>query len=77
MYVSTHLCPCASRNADPDVLLRFHRSFPGDTSEPFFFDTDTHAGPRMWDGLNKVEIWAGYGTDEPDWEFFVDDLWIR
>lgn len=52
-------------------------AFSSDTSEPFFFDTCTHAGPRKWDGLKKVDIWAGYGTDEVDWEFFVDDLWIR
>lgn len=52
-------------------------NFQEDTNELFFFDTDTYAGPRMWDGLNKVEIWAGFGAEKFDWEFFVDDLWIR
>ncbi|RPA93779.1 hypothetical protein L873DRAFT_1846966 [Choiromyces venosus 120613-1] len=30
-----------------------------------------------WDGLKKVEIWGTYGEDGDDWEFFVDDLWLR
>lgn len=52
-------------------------SFSADSREPFFFDTHEHAGPEKWDGLRKVEIWAYYSTDEADWEFFVDDIWLR
>lgn len=58
-------------------MRRFNKNFPESINEPFFFETHEHAGPRKWDGLKKVEIWAGYGTDEFDWEFFVDDLWVR
>lgn len=31
----------------------------------------------MWDKLTKVEVWGGYGRDDVDWEFFIDDIWLR
>lgn len=57
-------------------LERYSLDFPSDTDTPIYFDTHKMAGPKFWDGLNKVEIWSTYGEDL-DWEFFVDDIWIR
>jgi hypothetical protein len=70
VYIKAYL----ANGGDP---LEFSMNFPDNTKEPYYFDAERDAGPRLWDGLNKVEIWAGYGSEEVDWEFFVDDLWLR
>ncbi|KAI5840554.1 hypothetical protein DFP73DRAFT_558927, partial [Morchella snyderi] len=57
-------------------LLKHSLEFSSDTDTPVYFDTHKMAGPVFWDALKKVEIFGTYG-DNIDWEFFVDDIWIR
>ncbi|KAL7275470.1 hypothetical protein RUND412_001577 [Rhizina undulata] len=57
-------------------LFEWSKYFPDDTTEPHYFDPYNEAGPELWDGIVKVEVWAEY-TEGDDWEFFIDDMWVR
>ncbi|KAI9813401.1 MAG: hypothetical protein M1827_004075 [Pycnora praestabilis] len=56
--------------------LEWSVTFPSGFHEPLLVKINEYSGDA-WEGLEKVEIWAGFGVDELDWEFCVDDLDVR
>lgn len=45
--------------------------------EPWYFEPHAITGEK-WDRLTEVRVWAELpGVANIDWEFFVDDVWVR
>ena len=50
---------------------------PAAKAEPWYFEPYTVANEK-WDRLTEVRVWAQLsGAASIDWEFFVDNVWVR